>query len=359
MKRIPVNELVDFGVRLLKSKGLPEPSALYCAQIAVTAEAMGIDTHGLALLGHLNSLLGKKIDPAAEPVIGSDKGAAAAIDGNRAPGPLAMKAACALALEKARSFGIGMVTVNNTFWLGPLGVYLVPVAEKGMMAQAWAQSSTCRDCAPVGGIDARFSTNPMALAFPAGDGMAFADFSTAAVSMGKVGKMISAGEEASEPIFMDADGNYTTDPKVVKEGGSILFTGGRHHGHKGYGLSLWCEALTALAGGDCNNPEADGRQSFAVLVIDPEAFAGNRHYLAETERFIRHLKSSRLTEDAGEIRLPGERALRQLRDSEENGVPVGGKRLKQIHSIAEENGIEPPSVPGEAPASGGGKEPGE
>ncbi len=74
--------------------------------------------------------------------------------------------------------------------------------------------------------------------------------------MGKTRLMAGRGEKAPERIFMDRDGTLTNDPGVVKEGGTILFTGGEHHGHKGYGLSLWCEALTAAGGGECNNPRS-------------------------------------------------------------------------------------------------------
>ncbi len=332
-------DLEAFGLGLLTHKGVPEQTARYIARTAVDAEAMGLHTHGVASFVFLGKQLGQAIDPKAEPLVVKDKGATALIDGNGAPGQLAMQKACGIAREKAREFGIAMVGVRRSFWLGALGVYLVPLAQEGFLAQMWAQASTCKDCAPVGGIDARFSTNPVAMAFPTDGDPAVADFSTASVSMGAAGRLIREGRRPGAPIFMDKDGNCTDDPTVMKDNGTILFTGGVTQGHKGYALSLWCEALTAVAGGDCNNPEADNRQSFNLTVIDPEAFAGAEAYQKEMRRFIAHVKSSRLRPGFDEIRLPGERALRAMREAEESGVWVEDGMLEKLNGLAEANGI--------------------
>lgn len=342
MQRIPFDELVEFGVRLLVKKGVAEEDARYVAGIAVRTEAMGVTTHGLALLGYFDKAVGKAIDAKAKPIVEKEKAASALINGNRSFGQLAMRLAVEIASKKAREHGVAMVGVRNTSWLGALGVYLLPLANDGLMAQLWAQTSTCKDCAPIGGLDAKFSTNPVALAFPTGNGPMVADFSTAAVAMGKVGQLIRLGKKAEEAIFMDKEGNLTDDPKAVKEGGSILFTGGEGQGHKGYALSLWCEALTALAGGDCNNPGAESRQTFNLTVVDPDAFAGNDYYLKEMKRFVGHVKNSRLRPGFDAIRLPGERAVGNLVEAEERGVPVEDFMLERLNSIAEANGIGAP-----------------
>lgn len=339
MRRIPKERLVEFGVRMLTGKGVPRENARYIAEIIVQAEAFGITTHGLAQYGYLEKQIGNDIDPTAEPVLVTERPASALIDGNGACGQLAMRLAARIGEKKARECGVAMVGVRDSFWIGALGVYLLPLAEKGLFAQLWAQTSTCKDCAPVGGIDATFSTNPVAVAFPTGADPVLADFSTASVSMGKVGRMVRLGQRAEEPIFMDADGTLTDDPTVVREGGSILFVGGRLLGHKGYALSLWCEALTAMAGGSANNPEAPSRQSFNLTVIDPEAFAGREYYDGEIARFVARVKASRRLPGVEAIRLPGERGFQCLRNAEAEGVPVEDDRLEALMGIAEECGL--------------------
>ena len=339
MKRVPKEKLVDFGVRLLTAKGVGEENARYIAGVVAEIEAMGVTTHGLVLFPYFDRQVGSLIDPEAEPLVVKEKGATALVDGNGSFAQLAMRLAKELAEKKAIKFGIAMVGVRNSSWLGALGVYLVSLARKGLFAQLWAQTNTCKDCAPFGGVDAKFSTNPVALAFPTPGDPVLADFSTAAVAMGKVNRMIRSGQKAEEKFFMDRDGRLTDDPRAMKEGGSILFVGGERLGHKGYALSLWCEALTAMSGGGCNNPEADSRQCFNLTVIDPEAFVGRDYYDEEMKRFVEHVKKSRTLPGFDHIRLPGERAFESLREAEKDGLAIEDSIVETLNEIAEKNGI--------------------
>ena len=340
MRRIPKDTLVEFGVRMLTAKGVPEANARYIAEVVVETEAFGVTTHGLVQFGYLDGQIGTEIDPKAEPVVVKERAASALIDGNGACGQLAVKLAGEIGARKAREGGIAMVGIRESFWIGALGVHVLRLAEEGLFAQLWAQTSTCKDCAPVGGIDAKFSTNPVALAFPTDEDPMVADFSTATVAMGKVGRMVRLGEKAEEPIFLDADGTLTDDPSVVRKGGSILFVGGKLFGHKGYALSLWCEALTAMAGGSSNNPDAPTRQCLNLTVIDPEAFAGRDYYDAEMQRFVAHVKASRRLPGVEAIRLPGERGFRSLREADKLGVAVEDATFASLARIAKKHGLE-------------------
>ena len=104
-------------------------------------------------------------------------------------------------------------------------------------------------------------------------------------------------------------------------------------------MSLWNEALTALAGGDCNNPQAKTRQSFNLTVANPELFAGSNYYFKEMKRFIPHIKQSRIMPGFDRIRLPGERRFQSLRESEVHGVKVEESLVDNLNRIAEKNKI--------------------
>jgi LDH2 family malate/lactate/ureidoglycolate dehydrogenase len=338
MALIERGKLVDFGTAFLVKKGAPEKSAKTVAEAAVTTEAFGITTHGVSFFPYADSTIPSGLDPRAEPAVVREKASAALIEGNGGFSQLAMRLAGELAMKKARRTGIAMVAVRNVGWLGALGTHLISIARKGFFAQLSAQTNTCKDCAPIGGIDGKFSTNPWALAFPAAEDPVIADFSTASVALGKVNQMIRLGKKAPDRIFMDRNGKLTDDPVAVKEGGTILFTGGEHFGHKGYALSLWTEALTALAGGECNNPESKTRQNFNLIVIDPEAFAGSDAYLEEMKRFVAHMKSARLLPGHSGIRLPGERGFASMREAE-RGIPLEDHMTSRLNELADKHGI--------------------
>ena len=334
MRLIPKEKLIDFGTNLLMRWDVPGGNARYISEIAVETEAMGIHTHGLAVLPYYEKVIPDELNPAAEPILLKEKGASALIDGNHGFSEPAMKMAKELAEIKARSQGVAMIAVRNVFWLGAIGVYLVSLVENGFLAQLWAQTSTCKDCAPFGGIDPKFSTNPVTFAFPTGGDPMIADFSTASMSIGKAKTMAQSGVRAEEAVCMDKNGNLSDDPKVINEGGSLLFFGGPRFGYKGYGMSLWSEALTALAGGDCNNPEAKARQSFNLTVADPDLFAGNDFYYKEMKRFVAHVKNSRVLPGFDKIRLPGERKFKNLRESDARGVKVEESMVERLNQIA-------------------------
>ena len=341
MPRVSVNDLVDFGVRLLVKKGVPESGARFLAETAARTEAMGVSTHGAVLLAAADAGIEGGLDPAAQPQVIAEKGSTALIDANFGLGPVAMKLAVELAVKKAAEHGVAMIAVRNASWVAGLGGYLLPLAREGFFAQLWAQSSQCQDSAPVGGSQPRFSTNPVALAFPAPDGPVVADFSTAIMSMGKVNTLARTGKKAPAPVFFTKEGQLTDDPNAMIDDGAMFTAGGDLDGHKGYALALWSEALTAMAGGSCNHPGRPQRQCFNLTVIDPRAFGEGDYYRQEMQRFVKRVKSSRLREGFKEIRLPGERALRQLSDSEKNGIDMAADLVEKLNAIAEKNGVEP------------------
>lgn len=342
MKRISMDALIRFGVAFMTKRGMPKRTARDLAQVIVETEAFRQSTHGIVQYDFIHNLLGQGVDPQAGPKVIKNHGPMALLDGSRCLGLVAMKQAKELAVKKARSQGIGFVAVRNTTWVGALGMHLISLARAGFVAEAWAQTNTCKDCAPYGGIDPRFSTNPLAVAFPANPDPVVADFSTATMSMGAAGALEQAGKKTATARFLDGSGKPTRDPAVLSQGGTLMFGGGDAEGHKFYALSLFIEALTVLAGGSANNPRAPSHQSFALMVLDLSAFAGAGYYAREMKRFIKHVKSARSRPGFQRVRLPGERGFAALKDCRVHGIPLSQDKLRMLQTIAAENGISPP-----------------
>jgi LDH2 family malate/lactate/ureidoglycolate dehydrogenase len=341
MERYSWSRLREFGSQYLDAKGVLPEQAAEIAELAIQTEAMGVETHGMALFPYFEKVIPEGLDPKALPEVVREKGATALVDGNSGFSQLSLLKARELGLEKVQKFGTAVIAGRNCSWLGALGHYLVPIAEQGYLAQLWAQTSACRDAAPFGGIDPRFSTNPVALAFPMHTGVSIADFSTTMVSMGRVGRMIAKRETASVDMFLDAEGRVSRDPDVVPKGGSILFLGGEETGHKGYAFSLFTEALAASAGGSANNPKAESRQTFTLMLIDPEAFGGADYYRQEMKRFVSHVKSSRVRPGWSEIRLPGERRMKLLAQAQAEGIGVDEGLITRLNELGQRYGLAP------------------
>src|SRR4030095_5100259 len=83
-----------------------------------------------------------------------------------------------------------------------------------------------------GGIDMLLSTNPIAVAVPAGEEPAIVlDMATTVAAYGKVKTKAQRGETRPEGWMMDRQGKPLTDPSRANEG-FLLPIGG----YKGYGL---------------------------------------------------------------------------------------------------------------------------
>ncbi|MCK5735258.1 MAG: Ldh family oxidoreductase, partial [Spirochaetaceae bacterium] len=129
-------------------------------------------------------------------------------------------------------------------------------------------------------------------------------------------------------------------PNAMLDDGSIFFLGGPEYAHKGYGLSLWAEALTAMAGGSCNHPDRDQTQNLNLTVIDIEAFGGSDYFQKEISRFITHMKNTSLRPGYAEIRLPGERSFKNLKNAEHHGLSLDDLKIEMLNNIARKNGVD-------------------
>jgi LDH2 family malate/lactate/ureidoglycolate dehydrogenase len=131
----------------------------------------------------------------------------------------------------------------------------------------------------------------------------------------------AAGEKFAEPWLMDAQGNPTTDPAVLAQDppGTILPIGGLSYGHKGYGLGLTVEALTAgLAGhGRADPPEGWGATVYITL-HDPDAFGGPDAFADQMDWLANACTDNPPRPGGPAVRLPGQggmlRRTQQLRE---------------------------------------------
>lgn len=337
--RIPYETLIDWANALFRSHGVAEQDARYMAETSVEAEAFGITTHGIRYcLAFAGSVENGGIDPQAAPEVVRQTASTAVLEGHDAPGPVALGRACALAADKARQSGSGLVTIRRIGWVAALASHAARIARDGMLCQMWCQSSACKDCAPFGGLDAMFSTNPIAIGIPAEGDPVVADFSTSIMSMGKVGVLKRSGQKAPDEVFINADGEKTDDPTVMDAGGSMFFTGGERYGFRGYALSLWCEAMTALGGGNCNDPDKPQNQSVQVHVIDPDALEAENFH-ADWNRFLGRIRSSAPRPGHDRVRLPGQRSAECWHDAKANGVPIDNDRLDQLRQLGKKHNL--------------------
>jgi L-lactate dehydrogenase len=340
MKVVTSRNLENFIVRYLVAKGFDADSAGWMAHIIVQAEAGGLENHGINQLFVLAGNIGKDVLPDRLPVLMRETAAAAVLDCTNCAAILSFREAVRLGMAKASVGGTAFVSVLNTGWIAAPGVNLIHPVERGFLCQVWVQNSGFPAVAPFGGIDARLSTNPIALGIPSPSGPVIADFSTSAISNGRAWQMIREGKKAGAKKFLDKDGVATADPEAIKNGGTTLPAGGEEEGYKGFALSLWQDAVTAAAGGKANDPGVPNRQNIHLSLLSPDCLSSREAYDKEICRFLAYVKSSRSRPGGPGVFLPGERSAAKRREAEKNGIKISEEKAEKLLALAAEIGYD-------------------
>lgn len=275
--RVFPGDLEAFAVAAMRCFGIREDEARLSAQILVTTDTWGVHTHGTRQLHPLlkNFPLGR-LNAQALPEIVRQGPAWALIDGHHGVPFVTAHRAMELAVQKAKTVGIGYVGVMHTSHFGSAGYYAVMAAEQGMIGLAMCNADP--QMTIPGARGKVLGTNPIAYAIPAGKNKpVFLDIATSAVAANKIIRAKLFGHSIPEGWLVDAEGMPTTDPGGFPETGALMPMAA----HKGYGFALMVEVLAGVMSGAAltrdqpswltnvpGNPPGHANQGQAFIAID-------------------------------------------------------------------------------------------
>ena len=349
--RFKKEDLLDFVIRYLTKLGVPPYDAKIVGRVLISADVRGVESHGLIrLASYYGSRIQKGyIDPTTPYKIIKETPTTALIDGGNGCGQVASFHSMKLALAKAKTSGMGAVTVKNSNHFGIAGYYAMMALRDNMIGIALTNSQPL--VAPTYGKTAVLGTNPIAVAVPASDHCPYVlDMATSAVAYGKIQLYEKKKEHIPIGWGIDEDGNVTNDPTKIKPGGhgALLPLGGMEitAGYKGYGLSLLVEILCGiLSGGNFltqvgspGKPEPTGVAHF-FMAIDIEAFQPIADFKKHMDSMMRLVKSSPLAVGRDEILIAGENEFKYQRFNEEHGVPLIKPIVDDLKKEGEKIGV--------------------
>jgi LDH2 family malate/lactate/ureidoglycolate dehydrogenase len=335
--------LVALATALLVKSGMAPALAIDVAEVLVQGDLLGHDTHGLALLaGYLGELEKGTMTATGEPTVLQERAAAAAWDGRRLPGPALVRRAVDWASARAREYGTASVAIRRSHHIACLAAYLEPAARDGLLIEIYSSDPAAASVAPFGGTQAVFTPNPLAVGIPTSGDPILVDISASITTNGMSNRLRAAGQRGEHAWWLDGAGKPTDDPAVLfaSPPGTILPLGGLDAGHKGYGLALTIEALTAgLAGhGRADASEGWGATVF-VRLSDPELFAGLDGFRRQADHLVDLCHRSQPRDPARPVRLPGERALARKREQLQSGVALHPSILPALQPWATRLGV--------------------
>ena len=261
-------------------RGYSEAEALAAARFCEMASRHGIRTHNAIKALHLDDLFGSSaggcVPGATIQKLECRFEASEIWDAKLKLGQSVAQDAMQCCMELADRYGIGQVSVDNTFHYLWGGGYVMDAAMKGYIGYTNC-TSTLAEVVPFGGKFPTLGTNPHSWGFPTQDAIGFPiviDWATSMIAMGRVQQYVRESKRLPDGAAVDAQGNPTTDPNQAVS----LVPFGKH---KGYGLSLINELVAALIGGSLptirgRKTDSDEKSStnFYFQVIHPDALSG-------------------------------------------------------------------------------------
>jgi len=351
----PPEQLFEFTVRVFRHFGVPEDDARTAATVLQAADLRGIDSHGVARLhAYFDMLTLGRIEPKAKITVVRESPSTATVDGGNGLGLVVGPKANEIAMEKALAAGSGWVSVRNSNHFGIAGYYVLQALERDLIG--WAMTNTTKLVTPLWGAERVIGTNPIAIAFPGLEEPPIViDLATTAAAYGKIEIARRANKPIPEGWAIDRSGASTTDPNAMIDGGAMLPLGSDRErgGHKGYGLAVMVDALSAVLSGANWGPfvppfalrqeiptRSVGKGTghfFGALRID--AFIDKDEFKKQIDDYIRTLRKTRPAPGTSGPLVPGdpEREAEGIRRRE--GIPLVSAVVDELRDISRHAGI--------------------
>jgi LDH2 family malate/lactate/ureidoglycolate dehydrogenase len=253
--------------------------------------------------------------------------------------------AMGMAMERARTQGLGAAAVRNSTHFGIAGLFAERAAVDGMIGVATSNGAALM--APPGTRTRVLGTNPLAIALPAVDAAPILlDMATSTAALGKILLARDAGTTIPGDWALAPDGTPTTDPAVAA-GGLMAPLGG----HKGFGLALALEGLSAALSGAAAGPEAgsmyrtwDRPENLGhfFLAVDPSAFGGADVFAATMVALASAVHGAEVVGDGGGALLPGEIERRRELTNRREGLAVTDAMAASLEEAAKLAGLSSP-----------------
>lgn len=336
--------LHNVAYHIYRAKGTPAEEAEVVATHQVKANLVGHDSHGVIHIPEYCERIDKgHIVPGAPFVIENDTPTTAVINGNWGFGFVVTEKATRMVIEKARSQGVGAITVHFQSHIGRLGDYTTMIAQEGMIGMITADSGAGpKAVAPFGGRARRLGTNPICFGIPSDlEGQVLLDMATSAVAAGKISLARNRNEKVPVGWIIDKDGNPTTDPNDYPAGGAILPVGA-DQGHKGYGLSFVVEIFSGLLTGlgFGIDPRARHNDGVFVVAFDVERFRPLAQFKNDVKEFAEFVKTSPPAAGFSEVLYPGEIEYKTELKRRAEGIFVEDETWHQITELMKELKVE-------------------
>ena len=348
MMVLSFDQLKAFCRGVLINAGASEENARCVAEHLARSNLLGHDSHGVScLVMYLDALSDGFIDPTASPKVIRDMGSIAVVSGSWTFGQVGAEFAAKVAIEKAKQHKVAIVAAVHCNHTGRLGHYCELAASEGIGTIITHGGFERAFMVPPGGKTGALAANPIAFGLPAGKyPPVVVDFATTMVAVGKLAVARDEGKQVAPGLILDKDGNPTVNPSDFFDGGALLPVGG----HKGYGLGLAVELLSAALIGEhdiAHQGKVDSnleKTGTLFIAFKSDAFQPGDSYGRHVEGIVERMKGIEPAPGSAGVMIPGEPELAERERRLKAGIPIADATWARIKRAADGLGIDLPPV---------------
>ena len=341
------SRLRDFATEALTKVDVPREDAAIIADTFVEADLRGVDTHGILRLAPYTKMFSEgKINPRPNLSIVKESPTTALIDADDAAGNVASFRAAEIAIEKARSSGVGIVGVKNSTHNCMLAYYPMMALEHDMIGLMTTNAPP--QVPAYGGLTKLLSTNPYAAAIPAGEELpVVVDMASTLVALGKVRLSAALGKKIPLGWGLDGNGEPTEDPDAILQGGFLAWLGGP----KGYALAVLANILSGVLTGSSFGPQNFPpystaeygkhliREGHFIIVLRIDNFMPVDEFKSRMDAMIRETKASEPAKGFSRVLLPGEPEFENKSQRLKTGIPLSHPVWEKLIGVKEKYGL--------------------
>lgn len=357
---ISLEDLWNLEFDSFKGMGIPEEDAKICTDVLFEADKRGIDSHGVGRLFMYYARLRREQQEAVTKIdVERDKGAIARLNAHNGMGQPISHKAMQMAIDKAKKYGIGMVTVGNSNHYGIAGYYSLMASKEGCIGITGTNARP--SIAPTWGVEPMLGTNPLTIAFPTDyeptGGHWFADHATSITQRGKIEWYARLNKPAIKGWVINSKGENPTDSNqilkdMLAKKAALTPLGGSGEelgGYKGYNYALFVEVMSAAL---CSANYLQNCLGFRMkegekvfepyrlghffIAIDIDHFEDLEVFRKTTGEILRECANSTLQPGAEHIFVAGEKEYNIELERMKSGVPLSEATQLQLLQMIQE-----------------------
>jgi LDH2 family malate/lactate/ureidoglycolate dehydrogenase len=295
-----------------------------------------------------------RINPRPNVRVVRELPATATVDGDNGLGLVVGPWANEIAMTKAHAVGSAWVSVSNTNHFGMAGYYPLRALDRGLIG--WAMCNSTKLVAPLWGAERMLGTNPLAIAFPAGEEPPVViDFATSATAYGKIEIAKRKGGAIPPGWAVDRDGNPATRPEQMIDGGALLPLGSTREagGHKGYCLAALVDILSCVLSGANWGPfappfalrqEEPARSvgkgighAFGAMRID--GFIDPAEFRRQMDDWVRTFRKTKPAPGTPGVVIPGDPERQAEAERRKTGIPLLPAVVADLQDVSTRTGV--------------------